>query len=121
MNIKIYEYNKCSTCVKALKFLDAKKIKYEKFSIVDNPPSLKELKTMLTHLKTSGNGIKGLFNTSGVQYRELKMAEKIKAGLSEDEALKFLSQNGKLIKRPFLLTKDSGTVGFNAELWEKLI
>jgi arsenate reductase (glutaredoxin) len=119
--IKVYEYNKCSTCQKALKFLDSKKVVYDKISIVDRPPTTGELKQMLKYLKADGGSFKSLFNTSGVQYRELNMSEKIKNGLGEDEAIQLLSQNGKLIKRPFLLVGDTGTVGFQDEKWKKII
>lgn len=119
--MKIYEYKNCSTCQKALKFLDSKKINYQKIPIVEQPPTPTELKKMLTYIKESGGTLKNLFNTSGVQYRELKMSEKIKNGLSESEALQLLSKNGKLIKRPFLLTEDSGTVGFKEDQWKKLL
>lgn len=121
MSIKVYEYNKCSTCVKALKFLDAKGVKYQKLPIVDQPPTAKELKQMLEFIKADGGSFKNLFNTSGVQYRELNISDKIKAGLTEAEALKLLAGNGKLIKRPFLLTGDNGTVGFKEDVWKKLI
>jgi arsenate reductase len=36
-----------------------------------------------------------------------------------DDALKLLSQNGMLVKRPFLLDKDKGTTGFNENEWLK--
>lgn len=121
MTIKVYEYKACSTCQKALKFLDAKGVKYERHPIVDQPPSIAELKKMLTYLKADGGSFKNLFNTSGVQYRELGISEKIKNGMSEDEALKLLSGNGKLIKRPFLLTDKTGTVGFKEDVWKKLV
>lgn len=120
MKTKIYEYNKCSTCVKALKFLDDKNVKYEKLPIVDQPPSTQELKQMLEYLKADGGTFKNLFNTSGVQYRELNISEKIKSGLTESEALKLLATNGKLIKRPFLLTDKAGTVGFKEDVWKKI-
>lgn len=121
MAIKVYEYSGCSTCKQALKYLDTKNVKYEKIAIVDQPPSLAELKQMLIYLETSGGGLKNLFNASGVQYRELKIADKLQAGMTTSGALKLLSQNGKLIKRPFLLTQKSGTVGFKPETWAKLI
>lgn len=121
MPIKVYEYKNCSTCKKALSFLDKKKISYEKFPIVDAPPSQKELKQMLGHLKSSGKTFKNLFNTSGEQYRELKISDKIKAGMSEEEAIQLLSKNGKLIKRPFLLTDKNGTTGFQEEVWTHLL
>lgn len=119
MNIKIYEYKNCETCRKALQFLEVKKVAYKKFPIVDQPPSLDELEKMLAFIKREGGSFKNLFNTSGVQYREMNISEKIKQGLNEKQALKLLSENGKLIKRPFLLAQDYGFVGFKKEIWLK--
>lgn len=121
MSIKMFEYKNCDTCKKAIKYLEANAVKFEKIPIVDQPPSLPELKQMLTYLKNGGESFKKLFNTSGVQYRELKVADQIKDGLTENEALKILSTNGKLIKRPFLLTSSGGTVGFKQDDWAKLL
>jgi arsenate reductase len=115
--IKVYEYKNCSTCKKALQFLDERKISYEKIPIVDQPPSLAELRQMLKFLQASGGTLRNLFNTSGEKYRELGVAEQLKNGLSESEALKLLSENGKLIKRPFVLGASFGVVGFKAEDW----
>lgn len=119
--MKVYEYKACNTCKKALKFLDSQKVKYEAIPIVEHPPTLTELKQMLKYVKDAGGSFKNLFNTSGVQYRELKISDKIKAGMTEDEALKLLAKNGKLIKRPFILTKNNGIVGFNETALKKLI
>jgi arsenate reductase (glutaredoxin) len=119
--VKIYEYSNCSTCKQALKFLDAKRIKYDRLPIVETPPSPSELKQMLTYLRQNGRDLKNLFNTSGVQYRELGLAEKLKAGMTDSDALKLLSQNGKLVKRPFLLLSGGGTVGFKVDEWTKLL
>ncbi len=121
MKIKVYEFKNCSTCQKALKFLASKKISYDKIAIVDQPPSMTELKKMLDYLKADGESFKKLFNTSGIQYRELNISEKIKSGMTEKEALELLAKNGKLIKRPFLLTENSGTVGFREDQWKNLL
>ena len=121
MSIKIYEYAGCSTCKKALKYLDAKKKKYEKVPIVEQPPTVSELKKMLGYLEASGKTFKNLFNTSGEQYRALKIGDRIKAGMTEQEAIALLSKNGKLIKRPFLLTDKGGATGFQAETWDGLV
>ena len=94
---------------------------YKKIAIVEQPPTVAELKQMLVYLKADGKTFKNLFNTSGIQYREQNISEKIKAGMSEQEAIQLLSQNGKLIKRPFLLTDKNGTVGFQEDIWEKLV
>jgi arsenate reductase len=120
--LKIYHYKNCDTCRKALKYLDGKKIKYEAVPIVEQPPTATELKKMLGFVKTRGGSIKNLFNTSGVQYRELGISDKLKGGMTEAEALKLLAGNGKLIKRPFVLIGDrDGGVGFKADEWAALL
>ncbi len=121
MAIKIYEYAGCSTCKKALEYLDGRKKKYERVPIVEQPPTVSELKTMLGYLKANGKTFKNLFNTSGEQYRALKIGDRIKAGMTEQEAIALLSKNGKLIKRPFLLTAKGGTTGFQEEMWDELV
>ncbi len=115
--IKVYEYSNCSTCKKALKYLDTNEIEYEAISIVEHPPTLTELKQMLEHYKGQ---VSKLFNTSGVMYRELELSKRLPT-MSKDEAIQLLSKNGKLIKRPFLLTEKRGVVGFKQEEWETVI
>ena len=117
--LKVYEYAKCSTCVKALKFLDTKKVKYEKLPIVDKAPSQKELKEMLAALKERGGSIRNLFNTSGVMYKEMKMTEKLPT-MSEAEAIKLLSEHGKLVKRPFVIGDKAHLVGFKEDEWKEV-
>jgi arsenate reductase len=114
--LKIYEYGNCSTCKKALKFLDARKVSYERIAIVEHPPSVSELKKMLVFLK---GDLKKLFNTSGQVYRELGLSQKLPT-MSEAEALLLLASNGKLIKRPFALSTELGLVGFSETEWKKL-
>lgn len=100
--------------------MDTKGISYEKIDITEKAPTLKELRTMLEILKTNGKGLKNLFNTSGVQYRELKISDQLKAGLSEAAALKMMSENGRLVKRPFVLMDQKGAVGFDESEWKRL-
>jgi arsenate reductase len=112
---KVYEYANCSTCKKALKFLDARGVRYEKIPIVEQPPTLAELKAMLQHV---GGEVKRLFNTSGQVYREMGLGEKLKT-MDEAQALKLLSTHGKLVKRPFALSAKDGAVGFQEAEWKK--
>lgn len=107
----LYEYSKCSTCRKAIQFLDKKKVAYKKKDITETPPTLQELKKMLKHYE-----LKRLLNTSGQVYREIGK-EKI-SRMSESELLQLLSKNGRLIKRPFLFTPKRGLVGFKEEEWK---
>jgi Spx/MgsR family transcriptional regulator len=112
MKIKVYEYANCSTCRKALQWLDKRGAAYEKHPIVETPPSREELKRMLSIV----GDVKKLFNTSGLVYRELKVGEKLKT-MRTDQALDLLAKHGKLIKRPFALAGDKGLVGFKEAEW----
>ena len=114
MTLKIYEYKNCGTCKNALKFLDARKIAYEKMAIRETPPTKAELKKMLGYL----GDIKKLFNTSGGDYKELGMKDKIPK-MSEGEIIDLLSKRGNLVKRPFVLATNGGWVGFKEDEWKK--
>ena len=68
--IKVYCYSKCSTCKKALKWLDEKKVKYELIDLKENNP---DEKTLRKYHKQSGLPLKRFFNTSGMIYREMEL------------------------------------------------
>lgn len=104
-----YFYNKCGTCRKAKKYLDDNNIPYNPIDITLNPPPKKTLKLALTQ-----KGMKKLFNTSGVEYKERKIKDKIKT-MKESEALDMLASCGRLIKRPIAVEGDRVTVGYDAE------
>jgi len=115
--MKFYQYPKCSTCVKARKYLEANNISVDSINIVEQAPSRSELSAMLASY--NGN-IKKLFNTSGMQYRELNMKDRLPT-MADDEALDLLAGNGMLVKRPFLLNGDKGIVGFKEADWQSFI
>ncbi len=115
--LRIFEYSKCSSCRKALQFLDRNRITYEKVPIVERPPSRADLKRMLPFV--DGN-VRRLFNTSGEVYRKLGLAKKLPQ-LSESEALALLAGEGKLIKRPFLVSDSVGLVGFEEAAWRQAL
>ncbi len=112
--MKLYYYPNCSSCRKAIKFLDALGQKPQMINIAEQAPDLVELKTMLA---AYDGQIRKLFNTSGGVYRELNLKDKLPS-MSEADALALLSDNGMLVKRPFLLFADTGLVGFKEELWQ---
>ena len=116
--MKLYQYPKCGTCRKAIKYLQEQGQEYLSIDITQQPPNKTELRKML---KSYDGNIRKLFNTSGVQYRELGLKDRI-ADMSAVEAVELLSGNGMLIKRPFLLSSDGrGIVGFNADAWNEFL
>ncbi len=114
--MKFYEYKGCDTCRRAKKFLAARGLAFEAIPIREQPPTKPELKRMLA---IYGGDLRRLFNTSGGDYKAMKLAERLPT-LTEAEALELLAANGNLVKRPFLLTDTSGLVGFKQPEWEQL-
>ena len=110
-------YRKCSTCQKALKWLDENKIVYEERAIREENPTVEELRQW--HRK-SGLPLKRFFNTSGNLYKELQLKNKL-ADMTEEEQLKLLATDGMLVKRPLLVTEDYVCPGFKEENWKSHI
>ena len=113
--MKFFSYNKCGTCRKAKKILDAYKLSYDEIDITETPPPKSVLKKAI-----KSRGMKKLFNTSGEQYKKLRIKDKIGA-MTEAQAIELLSNNGRLVKRPIAVDGNRITVGFNEieykEVW----
>ena len=91
---KVYCYSKCSTCKKALKWLDDNSIKYDVIDIKEEHPDERTLREL--HEK-SGLPLKKFFNTSGMIYREMELSKKL-PDMSEDEQFRLLASDGMLVK-----------------------
>lgn len=113
--IKVYCYSKCSTCKKALKWLDENNIKHEVIDIKEDHP---DEATLREYYSMSGLPLKRFFNTSGMQYRELGLSKKL-PDMSEEEQLALLATDGMLVKRPLLVGKDFVLTGFKEADWEE--
>ena len=112
--LKVYCYSKCSTCKKALNWLDENNVKYEVVDIKrDHPDS----DTLRRYFAMSGLPLKRFFNTSGIQYREMELSKKL-PDMSEDEQIALLATDGMLVKRPLLVGDDFVLTGFKQSEWE---
>lgn len=114
--LKLYVYHKCSTCRDAMKWLKTHRIPFQDIAIRETPPSLSDLKTML---QGRNNNLRSLFNTSGQDYRDQGLKEKL-PDLSLEQALTLLTKNGNLVKRPFALDPQAKIflVGFREAEWK---
>ena len=112
--MKVYLYEKCGTCRKALKWLDERGIDYQAVPIRETPPSKALLKKML---KAKDGQRKKLFNTSSKDYRDPEVKDRL-PDLSDDEAMELLASRGNLVKRPFVLEGEVALVGFKEEEWQ---
>ena len=106
--IIFYSYLKCSTCLKAAKWLDNKDFEYQLIDIVKEPPLLNYLNLALEQYSEDK---KRIFNTRGKAFKHINVDI---YSLSKEEIIQLLLSDGKLIKRPFLVYEEKKVLlGFN--------
>ncbi|HXX69193.1 MAG TPA: Spx/MgsR family RNA polymerase-binding regulatory protein [Polyangiaceae bacterium] len=115
MSIHVYQYPKCSTCRKALAWLDAHGLTYTKSDLVLHPIGLAKLEDI--H-RRSALPIAKLFNTSGESYRAGGFRDRLPA-LTIQAALLALSKDGKLVKRPIVDAGKIVLVGFDEDVYAR--
>ena len=116
--MKVFAYRKCSTCMKALKWLEVHNVEFEERAIKEENPTYEELKEWQSR---SGLPLKKFFNTSGLLYKTMQLKDKL-PNMTEEEQLRLLATDGMLVKRPFVVDGDLVLTGFREAEWkEKLI
>jgi arsenate reductase len=104
----VLSYAGCSTCKKALAWLAKHHVEVVVRPIVESPPSAEELNAWVPK---SGRSVRKWLNTSGASYRAL---DKAKLGAAKDEEIvRWLTQDGKLVKRPVVVAGERVLVGFD--------
>ena len=115
--IKFLCYPKCTTCLRAKKWLDDNQIEYAFRDIKTENPTLDELTEWY---RKSGLPLKKFFNTSGLLYKSLDLKNKI-PNMTENEVLNLLATDGMLVKRPMLIGDDFVLLGFNESDWKGVL
>jgi arsenate reductase len=108
----VLTYAGCSTCTKALKWLGEHGVEVEVRAIVERPPTAAELKVWVPR---SAKPVRKWLNTSGQSYRALDKG--VAAAAKDEEIMRWLTKDGKLVKRPVLVAGDRVLVGFDAEAY----
>lgn len=111
--LKVYCYSRCTTCRKALKWLEENGIEHETIDIKADHP---DADTLRAYFAQSGLPLKRFFNTSGIQYRELGLSKKLPE-MSEEEQIALLASDGMLVKRPLAAGDGFVLTGFKEEEW----
>ena len=110
-------YPKCSTCIKAKKWLEANSVDFTPRHIARQNPTAEELKEW--H-KISGLPLKKIFNTSGNLYKTMGLKDKL-ADMTDRDMYDLLASDGMLVKRPLVIGDGFVLVGFKEAEWaEKL-
>lgn len=113
--IKFYGYNRCSTSQKAKKYLDNHDVSYDYQDLIKQPPTKQQ---WLTWFKLHPNRpLRSYFNTSGIHYRQQHLKDQMDS-MTEQKAAELLSTDGKLIKRPLVVSDNKLTSGFKQEVFD---
>jgi len=113
----LVEYPKCTTCMKAKKYLQSHHLEFVDRNIKEENPTIDELSKWIPQ---SGKDSKKFFNTSGQLYRSGGIKDKLST-MTEEEKLALLATNGMLVKRPILILADTVLVGFKETEWEEAL
>ena len=103
--IKVYGIPSCTTCKKALKWLDDNGVDYEFVNTKDHPPARTTIQAWVAEL-----GAKPMRNTSGQSYRALG---EVKSTWSDEQWIEAFAQDAMLLKRPLFVKDETAVlVGF---------
>jgi arsenate reductase len=110
----VLSYAGCGTCKKALRWFAERSIDVEVRPIVEAPPSADELGEWVPR---SSRSVRKWLNTSGQSYRALGKAAVDAA--KDEEIVRWLTQDGKLVKRPVVVTRNRVLVGFDEAAYDE--
>lgn len=113
--ITFYGYKKCGTSRKGEKALQEMGLDFKFVDVTENPPSITRLKEIS---KLSGVPVRKMFNTSGKEYRDQNLKEKLPA-MNDNDCFALLAGNGRLIKRPLVTDNTRATAGFQEDSFKK--
>ena len=114
-DIKMYWLPHCSTCQKAVKWLDRRGIKVTEFrDIQEDPLSRAEVEQLAKML----GGPEGLFSRRAVKYREMKLNER---EVSPQEMLELMSSEYTFLKRPIMVIGGKAEAGFFEKFYKSFL
>ena len=101
----IYHNPRCSKSRQTLEILNEKDIDTEIVLYLENPPSAKEVASILQKLGLSSRDI---IRKGEEEYKHLNIKDQ---SLTENELIALMSENPKLIERPIVVKNDKAIIG----------
>jgi arsenate reductase len=105
MNTRIYHNPRCSKSRATLSLLQERGIEPDITLYLENPPSEKELSSLLRQL---GISARELLRKGEAEYRELGLAD---PKLTEAELISAMASNPRLIERPIVVANGKAAIG----------
>lgn len=113
--VQLYGLKNCSTCVKAMKWLEQQKVKFQFTDYRDHPVDAGQLSAWADEL----GGWEKLVNRASMTWRNLPEERKTPSSTQQWQAL--IAEFPALIKRPVSVKPDGGvSVGFSEKKYSEL-
>ena len=112
--MKIYHNPRCRKSREGIKYLESKKINFEVIDYIKNNLSSEQIRNILKKLQLKPIEL--------VRKNEAIWKEKYKGkDFTDDQLIRILSNEPKLIERPIIVSKKLGVIGRPAENIDKLL
>ena len=112
--MKIYHNPRCRKSREGIKYLESKKINFEVIDYIKNNLSSEQIRNILKKLQLKPIEI--------VRKNEAIWKEKYKGNdFTDDQLIRILSNEPKLIERPIIVSEKLGVIGRPAENIDKLL
>ncbi len=113
--VKIYGLPHCSTCKKAVEFLESAGVEIESFhDIKEKRLSRREIEQLVERVA----GVESLFSKRAMKYRAMGLHER---EVSEKEMIKLMVDEYTFIRRPVLVYEDMALAGFSKKKYDELL
>ncbi|MEZ5305799.1 MAG: arsenate reductase family protein [Pyrinomonadaceae bacterium] len=113
--LDIYWLPHCSTCKKAVAFLESKGVEFNfKRDIKEEKLSRKEIE----RLASFAGGADSIFSRRAIKYRTMKLNER---ELSEKEMIRLMADEYTFIKRPLVVDGAKVVAGYSERKYEELL
>lgn len=114
MSFTIFGLKRCSTCVKAKKFLEAQGHQVEMVDVREQVPSAEQLSQWADAL-----GWDKLINKASQTWRQLDDA--VKELGSDEERIALIQTNPSVMKRPLLVYPEGFKLGFSEKTYQEFV
>ncbi|MGL5977965.1 MAG: Spx/MgsR family RNA polymerase-binding regulatory protein [Erysipelotrichaceae bacterium] len=115
--MNLYGYAKCSTCIKAKKYLTAHDVAYTYMELMEQPPSAE---MFLAWSRQFEIPMDQFFNKQGTKFKALGLKE-ILPTKTDSELATLLASDGYLVKRPLLVSETNLVLGFKEVAYQNII
>lgn len=112
--MEFYGYKRCTTCRRAHEYLRELGVDVPFHDFVTDPPTPEQVRDWARR----AGGVTALLNTRGRHFKEQGLTPD---AFDEGGWVQRLSQDGRLLKRPVLVTGDGIVIGFDPEAYRRAV